>query len=108
RGLLPVLPRTLAVLAVVGDVETRALEDEARPAGDLPGGGLAAGGALGARLVRHLLEQLELMSLGTEILVCRHRLQRPKRNGRNILAEAARRFKPAREAALVPADTRHD
>src|SRR4029077_16681807 len=55
RGLL----RPLAVLAVVGDVEPAALENEARAARDLPRATLAADRTLGPRLVGHPLELLE-------------------------------------------------
>ena len=62
----------LAVLAVVGDVEAAALEDQAGPARDLPGGRLAAHRALGAGLVGHLLELLEVVPFGAPVLVGRH------------------------------------
>src|SRR6476646_5271422 len=55
RGLL----RPLAVLAVVGDVEPAALENEARATRDLPRATLAADRTLGPRLVGHPLELLE-------------------------------------------------
>src|SRR5690606_4781382 len=68
RGGLPV-----ALAAVVGDVEALPLEQEAGAAGEDPGGVRTAHGALGDRRVAHALEPLELVSLGTPVLVRRHR-----------------------------------
>src|SRR5437016_1046149 len=60
RGLGPLLPVLLLLTGplVVGDVETRALEDKTRPAGDLPLRLPAAHGALLPTLVVHRRKEL--------------------------------------------------
>src|SRR5207249_4000226 len=72
RAGLRFLPRALPVLAVVGDVEARALEDEPRPPGYDAHGGAAALRTLGPRPVGHLLESFELVPLGAAVLVGGH------------------------------------
>src|SRR5947199_10504641 len=59
---------------VVGGVEAGALEDETRPAGDLPLGQLAARGTLlPALVVHHREELLEQVPRGALVLVGGHR-----------------------------------
>ena len=67
-----ILPRPLAVLPVVGDVEAAALEDEPGAAGDHARTRTPADRTFGHRLVAHLLEQVEAVPLGAPVFVGRH------------------------------------
>ena len=101
-GRLSGFPGPLAVLAVVGDVEAAAAEDQSRTARDLPGCRLAADRTLGPGLVGHLLELLEAVAFGALVLVGRHRRSlRVKRNQPCKLAELASWFKRVRRVGVV-------
>ncbi len=98
------LARTLAVPAVIGDVEAAALEDQPLTAGDDPLRLGATHRALPDGAGGDLLDTLKTVPAGTAVFVSRHR-SRPVANsksGRKILLRAGLRGERRQDAVVDP------